>query len=302
MAHCLHMTYSTNPQLPKVRKEAVRLVKQEGWSVRRAARHFGYSHSAVVKWCAKDPTGGYRRIPTESSRPKTSPRALPRETVQAIIEKRVARRRCGQVIHEELKRAGVSVSLSSVQRVLSRTNLLRKRSPWKRPHDATPRPEPTAPGALLQCDTVHFVLPDGRRLYVYTLVDVFSRWAYAEVAEKIGADRSAAFIMRAQRATSFAFVMVQSDHGSEFSTWFTHRLLQRGIRHRHSRVRKPNDNAHVERFNRSVQEECTDFATHSLSGLAEALSTYLPYYNTERLHMGINFKTPAEMLQVVPRC
>ena len=27
------------------------------------------------------------------------------------------------------------------------------------------------------------------------------------------------------------------------------------------------------------------------------LKEYLPYYNTERLHMGINFKTPLEMLQ-----
>jgi hypothetical protein len=110
--------------------------------------------------------GGAHPIPTRSSRPKTSPRALPREIVQAIIGKRAGGRRCGQVIHEELRREGVPVSLSSVH-TLERTHLLKSRSPWKRLHDATPHPLATHPGALSQADTVHLRLPDGSCLYVY---------------------------------------------------------------------------------------------------------------------------------------
>lgn len=45
----MHMSYSKNPNLPKVRAEAVKMVRS-GQSVRAVARHFGYSHSAVVKW------------------------------------------------------------------------------------------------------------------------------------------------------------------------------------------------------------------------------------------------------------
>lgn len=261
----------------------------------------GYTQSAIVKWCAKDPTGGFRRIETLSSRPKRSPNALSRKIVFAIIKKRVGRRRCGQVIHRELLADGISVSLCSVQRTLKRCHLLKERSPWKRPHDFTPRPVATHPGALLQCDTVHFVLPDGSRLYVYTLIDLFSRWAYAEVSLKLRAYKSASFIARAQRHAPFTFDMIQTDHGPEFSTRFTHILQRKNLGHRHSRVRQCNDNAHVERFNRTLQDECLTGVVRSIPTFKKALAAYLQYYNTERMHMGIDFKTPAQMLQVIPR-
>lgn len=295
------MAYSMNPHLPRVRREAVYLVKQKGWSTRKVARYFGYTQSAIVKWCKKDDTGGFRKIETRSSRPKTSPRALPRDIVAAIIRKRVGRHRCGQVVHRELLADGLSVSLSSVQRTLKRSHLLKERSPWKRPHDATPRPSASHPGALLQCDTVHILQPDGRRLYVYTLIDVYSRWAYAEVSEKLRAHVSASFIVRAQRRAPFCFDMIQTDHGPEFSVRFTHILARRKLAHRHSRVRQCNDNAHIERFNRTLQEECLVGVRRTVSHFRKAIRGYLPYYNGDRLHMGIDFRTPAQMLGVIPR-
>lgn len=273
------------------------LVRYRGWSMRKVALRFGVEPSTISRWCAKDPTGGWREIPTLSAAPKRHPNALAREVVSAIIAKRVARKRCGQVIYRELRAEGVSVSLCSVQRTLKRCHLLKERSPWKRPHDATPRPEATCAGALLQCDTVHFLLPDGTRLYVYTLIDLFSRWAYAEVSAKLRAYKSASFIARAQRHAPFPFEMIQTDHGPEFSTRFTHILLRGNLAHRHSRVRRCNDNAHVERFNRTLQDECLTGVVRSVSTFKAALKKYLPYYNDERLHMGINYQTPAQMLQ-----
>jgi len=291
-----HMAYTQNPCLPKVRGDAVELVRR-GWSTRKVARHCGFHQSTIVRWMAKARVRGYGSIPTRSSRPHRSPQALSAEVVSAIIRQRIGRRRCGQVVHQELLRQGVSVSLSSVQRTLERCHLIRKRSSWKRPHDATERPVVTACGALLQADTAHFVLPDGSRLYVCTLIDLFSRWAYAEVVERISAQRSARFIEHAQRLAPFPFVMVQTDHGSEFSTWFTHALQTQGIAHRHSRVRQSNDNAHIERFNRTLQEECLDQTAHTVAGFKRALKAYLPYYVNERPHMGIDYQTPREVMR-----
>ena len=283
--------------MPKVRRDAVRLVKYRGWSTRAVARHTGYNQSTIARWCNKDISGGWHEIPTHSSRPKRSPQALPREIVSAIIKQRLGRRRCGQVVHQELLRKGVVVSLSSVQRTLDRCHLLKKRSPWKRPHDYTPRPQPTSSGALVQLDTIHIIAPDGSRIYVYTLIDLFSRWAYAEAVPKIGAQMSVDFLIRAQKKAVFSFKMVQTDHGPEFSTRFTHNMWRLGKQHRHSRVRKSNDNAHVERFNRTVQEECLDRVVHNISSFKKALKKYLTYYNNERLHMGINYQTPLEVMQ-----
>lgn len=293
----MYMSYTKNPYMPKVRRDAVNLVKYREWSIRKVARRFGVEPSTISRWC-KNPLGtGWHEIPTLSSRPKKSPNALSREIVSAIIAKRIGRRRCGQVIHQELKREGILVSLPSVQRTLDRCHLLKKRSPWKRPHDPTPRPENAHAGALLQADTVHILAPDGTRIYVYTLIDLYSRWAYAEVVEKIRAETSASFVKRAQKKSSFRFEMIQTDHGSEFSIWFTHSLWRMNIKHRHSRVRQSNDNAHIERFNRTIQEECLDRTIQTISSFKIALSKYLPYYNSERLHMGINYQTPLEVLR-----
>ena len=291
------MAYTLNPHLPKVRGQAVELVRQ-GWSTRKVARYFGFSQSAIVKWVAKSKKRGCGSIPTESSKPKSNTQALSREIVSAIIKKRLERRRCGQVVHQELLRDGVKVSLSSVQRTLERCHLLKKRSPWKRPHDATPRPEALFAGALVQLDTIHIMAPDGSRIYVYTLIDLFSRWAYAEVVEKIGAEASVQFVKRARQTASFDFAMVQTDHGPEFSRWFTHHLWQEKIAHRHSRVRQSNDNAHVERFNRTIQEECLDHIANTILSFRKAIPEYLNYYNKARTHMGINYQFPC---QLVPR-
>ena len=291
------MSYITNPKMPKVRRDAVRLVKYRGWSTREVARYTGYNQSTVVRWCNKDPTGGWHEILTRSSKPKTSPKALPRSVVNEIIKERVGKRRCAEHVHHALKKRGVVVSLSSVKRTLDRCHLTKKRSPWKRPHDSTPRPVALYSGALLQCDTIHIIAPDGSRIYVYTLIDLYSRWAYAEVVEKIGAEPSVLFVQRAQKKALFSFSMIQTDNGSEFSTWCTHGWMRLGITHRHGRVRKSNDQAHVERFNRTVQEECLDRTTHSIFSFKKALSEYLPYYNNERSHMGINYLTPLEVMQ-----
>lgn len=290
------MAYTTNPHIPQVRGKAIKLASS-GWSTRQIARHLGYSQSAVVKWLAKAKKYEYNEeIPTLSSKPKTSPQALTKELVKEIIEERLKRRRCAEHIHIALAKRNVRVSLSSVKRTLDRCSLTKKRSPFKRAHDNTLRPQALYSGALLQCDTIHLIAPNGSRIYVYTLIDLYSRWAYAQVVDRIGAQISVNFIKQAQKKASFKFKMIQTDNGSEFSTWCTHGWLRLGTRHRHGRVRKSNDQAHVERFNRTIQEECLDYTKRDRIALQRALKEYLVYYNNERTHMGINYLVPAQLI------
>ena len=289
----MYMPYTTNPKLPRLRMQAVKLVRS-GWSVRKVARHTGFNPSTISRWVEKaEPLGRSQLwIPTESSRPRHHPKELPLSIVEAIVQERAKRHRCAEVIHEGLKRRGIQVSLSSVKRTLDREGLLKKRSPWKRPHDATPRPVVEHPGDLVEVDTIHILVP--ARFYVYTILDVCTRWAYAAVVEQIRVKETLLFVRQAKLLSPFPFHMLQSDHGSEFSQGFT---LEVGTQHRHSRVRTPNDNAHLERFNRTLQEECLDLVPTSISAYQKALDEYLPYYNNERLHLSLNFKTPSEVLQ-----
>jgi transposase InsO family protein len=291
------MSYTSNPYIGKVRRDAVNLVKYRRWSMRKVARRFGVNVGTISRWCRLPFATGWHELPTRSSRPKTSPRSLSKEIVSAIIEKRNGRRRCGQHIHHELNREGVNVSLSSVQRTLDRLGMTKKRSLWKRPHDYTERPEVLCPGSLLELDTVHIMLPNGSRLYIYTLIDLFSRWAYAEVSTRISGARSFHFVENAMMQSPFKFQMVQTDNGGEFQKMFRYRICSLRLKHRYSRVRKSNDQAHIERFNRTIQEECLDRTTATIYNFRKAIRTFLPYYNFERSHMGINYKTPMEVLR-----
>lgn len=283
--------------MAKVRMEAVRLVKYRHWSTRKVARYTGFNQSTIARWCEKDPTGGWRYIATESSRPHSHPKALPSDVVRAILEKRRKRNRCAEIVHQELLRDEVSVSLSSVKRTLKRHGLIRPRSPWKSWHFSEARPLALNPGDLVQVDTIHIVpkrYQTYTRFYVYTLLDVFTRWAWARVYAKPNTHNSLYFVKEAQKKAPFLFSHLQSDHGSEFSMWFTENVK---IAHRHSRVRKPNDNGHLERFNRTIQEECLNGLRPHPEVYQRAIAKYLPYYNEERLHLGLECKTPLEVMR-----
>lgn len=294
----MYMAYSTNPNLPKVRQQTVNLVYQ-GWSVRQTARYMGVQPGTVSKWLKKDRWYGRIPITTLSSRPDHFPQALPEKIVKAIVEQRKKRNRCAEVIHQELLNQGLSVSLSSVKRTLERQGLIRKRSPWKRWHFTLPRPEVVKPGDLIQIDTVHLGPCNSSRLYVYALIDVFSRWAWAKVSLRINTLHSLRFVREALKISCFSFSMLQSDHGSEFSSWFTEQVGVLGLAHRHSRVRKPSDNGHVERFIRTLQEECLSKIPQTLRVYQREIPEYLQYYNNERLHLGLQLKTPLKCFQAL---
>ena len=290
------MAYSKNPFLPRVRMEAVNLVRLKGWGVRQAARYMGIMPGTLSKWIGKAPRSGCAGIPTLSSAPHTHPNAIAKEIEQMIVREREAHGRCGQVVWETLKERGVAVGLNTVHRTLDRYGLTRKYSPWKQRHPSEPRPLPEKPGDLVELDTVHITDAPWHRLYVYTLLDVCTRWAFAWATRKISAGTTLEFVARARKASPFAFTTLQSDHGPEFSSWFTGHVA---LTHRHIRVGKPNDNAHIERFNRTLQDELLFKLPREIPAYQKALPPYLRYYNAERKHMGIEFQTPMQKVAIL---
>lgn len=289
------MPYTTNPHLPRVRRDAVRLVKYRSWSMRRVARHIGVEPSTISRWVKLDPTGGWRIIPTKSARPHSHPNTLDPEIVSRIISLREERQQCAEIIHYRLKTEGIIVSISSVKRTLRRHGFSRF-SQWKKWHQYPERPKPEKPGILVQIDTILDGEPSSR-LNVYTGLDVCSRFAYAEPRLRINTHASWEFVKIMRDRAPFPIKLFQSDHGSEFSKWFSKQCLANGLEHRHSRVRRPTDNGHLERFNRTIQDECLSRIPRTLSSWQKEIPEYLRYYNNERPHMGLDMKTPIEVLR-----
>jgi transposase InsO family protein len=294
----MYIPYTNNPYLPRMRRQTVNLIILKGWSIRKASRHVGVCPSTVKRWLDKaDMMNTGAPIPTLSSRPCHHPDELSQEIIDEIVKIRLKHHRCAEVVYQELLNKGISVSLSSVKRTLERQGLIRKRSPWKRWHFEIERPLALNPGSLVQIDTIHLMKDPKSRMYIYTLIDVFSRWTQARFSERINTHKSLRFAIDSQRVFPCRFNMIQSDHGQEFSSWFTEHIKKKDIAHRHSRVRKPSDNGHLERFNRTLQEECLDRIPKTIRAMKKAIPEYIHYYNTERLHLGLKLKTPQQVLQ-----
>ena len=278
--------------MPRVRREAAQMVRK-GYTPTEVGRRYGVGSSTICKWVKKAKIYGYHPVPTLSSRPKHHPHELSEEKIDRIVSTRLETNRCSEVVHETLIQEGLKISLSSVKRVLERNHLLKKRSPYKRFHPHVDRPEVLNPGDLVEIDTIHLMIGEKRRIYVFTLIDLYSRWAYAKAYERINGAKSVMFLKEAERHAPFKFKMIQSDHGSEFSSFFLERIQES---HRYTRIGKPNDNAHIERFNRTLQEECLDKHERKVEVLNKALRVYLKHYNEKRMHMGIKLKTPVQLL------
>ena len=242
------------------------------------------------------------RIPTDSARPRTSPTAVSEDLARLVLAVRAQLKRCAEVVwHHLVTVLAVSVSLSSVRRILRRHHCFDgARKPRVR-RDNPRRPQVTRPGELVQTDTIHHVDPKtGRRLYYYTVIDLFTRMTYVILVPKLSPGNAARAVLEAQHHWGFSISLVQADNGPEYGRYFEQTLTRHAIPTRHSRLHRPNDNAHIERFNRTIQEECIGHYWNRsvpLPSQQAKLSAWLEYYNTQRVHLGIQLLTPMQMLQ-----
>ena len=296
------MPYTSNPHVSRARMNARNDVVWRGLSHNQAALKYGVCRTTVWRWVrrAKDLNiNGNSLIDTLPSRPLHHPSELAPEIVARIVELRQQLKRCSPVIHKHLQLEGINVSLSSVARVLRRNKLTRRKKQATMYKSVYRRPEAKSPGTLVQMDTLHIHRSDGTRYYIYTLIDLYSRLAYAEYHPKLGQTISFGIIKRAQNYFGFSFSMLQTDHGPEFKDGLTFMLGRKNIKLRHSRVRTPNDNAHIERFNRTIQEECFGGKQPNEKTIQRDIKKYIEYYNYGRLHLSLNLETPTQFVAKV---
>lgn len=149
-------------------------------------------------------------------------------------------------------------------------------------------------GDLVEMDTIHLVDKDGRRTYVYTAIDLYSRYGFAMLSEKADTYSSILFLKQARRYLAFDIKVIQTDNGPEFGKFFSDFITRNNMQHRHIHPRSPNENGHLERFNRTIQEEMPKHELCIL--LPKDIRAYLKHYNEKRMHMGIQYKTPIQMI------
>ena len=319
------MSYCTGKNIEIARGKAIKMLVMEKKPVGAVADRFGVHRSTIWRWYKKwkninshiQLTNAVRRqylgispykyeickwrIESESSSPK-HPHTLAEDLVQLVLDVRDQIKRCAEVVwHHINKILCISISLSSVRRILKHHSRLGKyRKHKNKPYKGISRPKILSPGDLVEIDTIHLFNPISKqKRYVYTVIDLYTRMAYARVYEDLKPGHSIDAITEAEQYFGFKFKTVQSDNGLEFAKYFETKLETKGIQIRHTRLGRPNDNAHIERFNRTIQEECTGnyyLESEPLKKLDNKILNYIDFYNYKRIHLGLEYRTPAGML------
>jgi len=147
---------------------------------------------------------------------------------------------------------------------------------------------PEYPGHLVALDTIERFV-DGCRRYVITFEDIYTRFSFAWGTKSHASLAAAEFFSLCRKAFphSYDFLFVLTDNGSEFKKFFAEELRRLHLVHFHTYPKTPKMNAHLERFNRTIQEEFIDYNLFLLKDpddFNRKLMDYLIFYNTERVH------------------
>ena len=304
------MNTHKNARLTYARRgEVARRALRPGANKSALAREFGVSRQTVAKWAARLAAEGPGGLADHSSRPRHSPRRLPRHRRHQIARQR--HRRWSSV--RIAQHYGLPLStVVTVQRQLGLHRLARLEPP--RP---VVRYEHARPGDLVHLDVKKLgrIGRVGHRIhgdrttrvrgigweYVHVAVDDCTRLAYAEVLTDEQGATAAAFLTRALAwfaAHGIRVRRVLSDNGSCYrSRAHRQRAAAHGVRHRFTRPYRPQTNGKAERFIRTLLAEWAYAQAYRTSRWRQAaLPRYLTYYNTRRRHTALGFTTPAARL------
>ena len=161
------------------------------------------------------------------------------------------------------------------------------------------------PGHLVALDTIekHII---GSRRYIITFEDIYTRFSFAWATTSHASLAAKEFFDYCCKVFPFPFAFVLTDNGSEFKKHFAEELKRLHLIHYHTYPRTPKMNAHVERFNRTIQDEFVDYHMGDLLDpmiFNRKLIDWLIWYNTERVHFAFQNKmSPVQfMLSLEPR-
>ncbi len=112
--------------------------------------------------------------------------------------------------------------------------------------------------------------------------------------------------LAAALSTSPWLVAALSNHGGEFKAAFDVAMAQDGVDRWLIYPKTPKMNAHIERFNGSLQNEFAayheDLLFTDIDLFNDKLLDYLVWFNTKRPHYGLGLLSPDEYLRINHQC
>ena len=241
--------------------------------------------STFYDWLNRYREHGLEGLQPKSRRPHTIHRTATR-TVEEVIRIRQETGWCPHKIAGYLRTQGRPVGHMTVYRILlssglnhplAKPRIKRTYKHWQRKH----------PNSLWQCD----LKLDAPR-WLITILDDHSRFVPGSEHFNEGTTENVIWLFDRAIHEFGKPREALTDHGSVFwsvrrgESSFDRYCQQQGIKHILGGIGKPTTQGKIERWFRTYDLEHSRFSLHR---------KFIHYYNFERPHMSLNYKTPAEV-------
>ena len=197
---------------------------------------------------------------------------------------------------------GISVSESSVYRILAHNGLNRLPKTASKRSLHTKRYAKTVPGHHIQVDVKFLTLKDEEghkvRRYQYTAIDDATRVRALQIYQKHNQLCAIRFVDYLVEKFPFRINTIRTDNGHEFQAKFHWHVEDQGMKHVYIKPRSPQLNGKVERSHRTDQQEFYQLLTYTDDvDLNIKLEAWERFYNFDRPHAAFAGKTPYEVLR-----
>jgi len=191
-----------------------------------------------------------------------------------------------------------AVSPSTTYRVLKSVDLLNRWNKVKKSSKGNGFDQPTFPHQHWHTD-IKYVNFRGTFLFLISVIDGYSRYiVHHELRMNMQEYDVQLTVQRALEKYPLVKPRLITDNGSQFiSKDFAEYLKLAGLQHIRTSIAYPQSNGKIERYHRTIHEEC--LMRKSLIDLDDArkqITKFIEYYNTKRLHSSLFYLTPYDFL------
>lgn len=254
------------------------------------------------------PRATYFRWSKEGGKKEKSTKAVPKShwllpsEREAIIEYKRAHPEIGyrRLAYMMLDEGIVAATPSSVYRVLREAGLTSK---WRSTGSASRKDfvQPEKPHEQWHTDIAYLNIL-GTHYFFIGVLDGYSRYiVHHEVRRNMSTLDVQVVIERALEKLPKGSIRprIITDNGGPYvALEFKRYLREKDISHTRTRARHPQSNGKIERFHKSLKEECVRReAMGSLEEARELIGRYVEEYNNRRLHAALNYLRPVDYLK-----
>jgi transposase InsO family protein len=162
-------------------------------------------------------------------------------------------------------------------------------------------PDPQSYFSYLEFDIKYIWIAGARRnALVLSVIDVFSRWvlgqlvSYSICKEDVVDVFNRIFLIYPMPER----IYVRNDNGSQMESYLVQQYFaDREVVQEFTRPATPEQNAHIESYHSILERViCSRYEFEDLSEAVETFERWLKFYNYERIHSGIGYKSPYNYL------